>query len=117
MKMIVGLSQPIKDVRGKPVRLEPEADATARDGLVQFAATYRGNSAKNDVKMMKLAQTLIDHDGDTWLVENAEHELLQEAVEQNRAGYPAMVRAPVYAMLQNAKEVPKQSAAGAEVPS
>ena len=104
MKKITGLKEIVGGMSGKPITLEGE-DLTVTRTLAHFLASSHNKSAKQDFKSRKLAEKLFAHEADEILLENGEHELLKEVIEQNGPGFTAFVRGHVSELVEGATEV------------
>lgn len=109
MREINGLDSKILDLMGSPIPADQTGrHATVLDVLLNFVGVFRGQTAKDDIKIVSLAERLVGAlkgSVGSLVVEEQELSLLFMAVEQNKIGAPAIVRAPVYKTLQDAKEV------------
>ena len=104
MKKLMGLQEIVKGMSGKPMTLEGEELNSAKV-IAHFLASAHNKSAKQDFKCRKLAERFFSHEADDILLENGEHDVIKESIEQNGPGFTAFVRGQISDLAENATDV------------
>ena len=97
----------LTDLTHKPILNPPEPGkssepAKIKDILIQYLVGYKGKEPKQVMLARKVAQKVFDFEGLSLEVEDAEFDLIEEAVKEPQ--HNALIIAPIYEMLKAAKE-------------
>jgi hypothetical protein len=91
----------INDLRGEPIMIDSEP-VRVKDILIQYLIGYQGKEPKKIILSRKVAQKLFDHKVDKMDLEDAEFDLIKEAIKDPK--HPAITMAPVLEAIEEAEK-------------
>jgi hypothetical protein len=91
----------------KPITTPDKQILQIKDVIIQYLATFTGKDGKKIMRARKLGQLIYDAEEDPIEIEDADLDLIEEAMQEPQ--HSAIALAPVYEEIEEAKKEPEKT--------